>query len=69
MKRHIWQPIAFFIVGICFYVYYGVTWNAWIENLPLIIIYGFLMGALSWALWKKQQLKERRERSFRAHNN
>ena len=57
MKRYIWQPIAFFIVGLAFYIYYGVTWNAWMKNLPLIIVYAAICGALAWARYRQAQYK------------
>ena len=57
MKRHIWLPCAFFCVGLIFYIYYGLTWNAWIVNLPNLGIYAIIVLALSWALKKKEQIK------------
>lgn len=57
MKRHKWVPIAFFIVGTVFYIYFGITWNAWIKNLPNIAIYAVICLALWWALKKKEQYK------------
>lgn len=59
MKRYIWQPLAFFAVGLAFYIYYGITWNAWIKNLWLIIAYAFIVAGLSWALYKKEQYKNK----------
>ena len=56
MKRFIWQPIALFAVGVGFYIYNGVTWNTWLTYLPHIIGYVVICGALSWALYKKEQL-------------
>lgn len=57
MKRYIWQPLAFLCVGLTFYIYYGITWNAWIKNIWLIIGYVVILAALSWALYKKEQYK------------
>jgi len=58
MKRYIWVPAAFFLVGCAFYIYYGLTWNAWMKNLPNILIYIVIVCALSWALYKKDKLKK-----------
>ncbi len=60
MKRYIWQPIAFFIVGLFFYCYNGITWNTWGDYLPHIIGYAAICGALSWSLHKKEKLKAER---------
>ena len=57
MKRHYLIPCAFFGVGLLFYLYYGITWNAWLTNLPNLGIYALIVAALSWALWKKEQIK------------
>ena len=59
MKRYIWQPIAFFVAGLGFYLYYGITWNTWMSNLPHILGYALICVALSWALYKKEQLKNK----------
>jgi len=56
-KKHIWLPCTFFCAGLLFYVYYGITWNAWLTNLPNILIYLGIVASLSWALHKKEQLK------------
>ncbi|MDE5550841.1 MAG: hypothetical protein K2I99_05760 [Bacteroidaceae bacterium] len=60
MKRFIWQPIAFFTVGLFFYCYNGITWNTWGDYLPHIIGYAAICGALSWSLCKKEKLKAER---------
>lgn len=54
------MPTAFFIVGIIFYVYYGITWNAWTTNLPNMGIYAVICIALWWALKKKDELANNR---------
>lgn len=64
MKRYIWTPIAFFFAGLIFYIYYGITWNAWITNLPNLGIYLIIVLALSWSLKKKEELKRKREEEF-----
>lgn len=58
MKKYVWVPIAFFSVGCAFYIYYGVTWNAWMKNLPNMLIYLAIVCVLSWALKRKEQLKQ-----------
>jgi len=57
MKRYIWQPLAFLVVGLGFYIYNGVTWNTWMTYLWHIVGYVVILGALSWALYKKEQYK------------
>lgn len=57
MKRYIWQPAAFFIVGLGLYIYNGVTWNGWSEYMFHIIGYFVICMALAWALWKKESFK------------
>lgn len=59
MKRYIWQPLAFFAVGVGFYIYNGVTWNTWGKYLPLVACYAIICGALSWALYTKEKLKNK----------
>lgn len=59
MKRYIWVPVAFLIGGLAFYVYYGITWNAWMKNLPNLVFYILILCALSWALKKKEELQNR----------
>lgn len=61
MKKYIWMPTAFFIVGLAFYVYYGITWNSWMENLPNILIYLVVVVALSWSLKRKEKFQNERE--------
>lgn len=59
MKRYIWQPVAFFLVGIGFYIYNGVTWNTWTAYLPHILGYAVICGTLMWALYRKEQYKNK----------
>lgn len=56
IKRYQWQPVAFFLTGLGFYIYNGVNWNGWIEYLPHIIGYVVICGALAWALYRKHRL-------------
>lgn len=50
------MPIAFLSVGLATYIYYGTTWNAWMKNLPNIVIYIIIIAALAWALKTKDRL-------------
>lgn len=56
IRKSSWLPWALLLVGIAFYVYYGVEWGAWRENLLNIIIYVGIILALFWALRKKEKL-------------
>jgi len=62
MKKRIpksqYLPALLMLVGIGFYVYYGVTWNAWRENIANLLIYIVIIGALFWALRKKEDLNK-----------
>jgi len=62
MKKRIpksqYLPALLMLVGIGFYVYYGVTWNAWRENIANLLIYILIIGALFWALRKKEDLNK-----------
>lgn len=70
MKRYIWTPLAFFCVGIAFYIYYGITMNAWTENLSNILGYAAILLALSWALKKKEELADDRNDNYtRSYKN
>jgi len=57
-RKYFWLPCAFFCAGLIFYIYYGITWNAWLANLPNLLIYAVIVAALSWALYKKEQIKK-----------
>lgn len=60
LKRSAWLPVVMFCAGLAFYVYYGITWHAWMRNLPNIIIYAGIVTALWWALKKKEELADKR---------
>lgn len=60
MSKALWMPIAFFCVGMAFYIYYGVEYNAWKENLSQIIIYVIILLGLHFALRKKEQYAKER---------
>ena len=59
MKRYIWQPVAFFAVGLGFSLYSGIVWNTWLTYLPHILGYVAICGALAWALYKKEQYQSK----------
>ena len=62
MKKSIWLPLLLFIVGLAVYVYFGIEYNAWIENLTLILFDAAIVAALYYVLKKKEQyMKERKE--------
>lgn len=66
MRKLTWMPVAFLLVGAAFYIYYGVTYNAWKENLSNLIVYIIIIIGLFLAHRKKEQL--RREREERENN-
>jgi len=57
MKKSQWLPIALFLAGAAFYVNYGIEYNAWMKNLPLIIIDFVICVALFFALRKKEEMR------------
>lgn len=59
MKKTVWLPTAFVIYGTCFYIWQGVTMNAWKANLPLILSYVGIVVALTFALRKKEKMQDR----------
>ena len=61
MKKSVWMPVAFLLAGGAFYVYYGITYNAWKQNLYNIIIYAVIVVALFFVQRKKEQLRRERE--------
>lgn len=61
MKRYLFKPLALLCVGIAFYVYYGIYWNAWRENLYLLLLYIVILCALGWAEYQKEKIRRERE--------
>jgi len=59
IKKYVWMPLAFLCIGLAVYIYYGITWNAWMKNLPNIIIYVVIVAALTVALKKKDELRQK----------
>ena len=55
------MPVTFLLAGGAFYIYYGVTYNAWRANLPNIVIYALIVIALFFAQRKKEQMRKERE--------
>ena len=55
------RAFVFLVIGVGFYVYFGIEMHAWKENLPNLLIYLVIVAALWWALWKKQRLQDERE--------
>lgn len=63
IKKSVWLPLFFLLFGTVFYVYFGITYNDWITNLPNIIIYVVIIAFLYLALRKKEKYeKERNDR-------
>ncbi len=58
MKKSTWLPLALALMGAAFYINYGIEYNAWIKNLPLIIIDVVICVALFFALRKKEEYKK-----------
>ena len=50
--------MALALMGAAFYINYGIEYNAWIKNLPLIIIDVVICVALFFALRKKEEYKK-----------
>ena len=62
LRKYVWLPCTFLCIGLTVYIYYGITWNAWMKNLPNMIIYIVIVVTLAWALRKQDELRERRKR-------
>lgn len=61
MRKSTWLPLAFAVVGIAFYVYYGIEYNAWEHNLANLVVYFLILVALHFVLRKKESYARRRE--------
>lgn len=57
IPRSKYLPILLLLVGIAFYVYYGISYNAWRENLANLIIYVVIISALYWSLRAKEKME------------
>lgn len=62
MKKYIVKPVALLCVGIAFYIYYGIYWNAWRDNLYLLLLYIVILAALGWAEFQKEKIRKEREK-------
>ncbi len=60
MKKYIILPAIFLLIGTAVYVYFGIQYKAWIDNLPNILIFIGIIAALAWALKKKEKLQQQR---------
>jgi len=63
MKKSVWLPILLLIAGIAVYVYYGFEYNAWVENLTLVIIDVVIVVLLHLALKKKEEFQVKDNRN------
>ncbi len=61
-RKSIWLPLAFLLLGTVFYVYYGINYHAWTDNLPNLIIYLVIIVFLAWALRKKEKYENERNK-------
>jgi hypothetical protein len=59
-RKSIILPLSLGVMGTAFYIYYGIAYKAWIDNLPNIIIFFCIIIALAWALRKKEKYEEER---------
>ncbi len=65
LRRSQFLPPLLLLAGAAFYIYYGITYNAWRANLPNAIIYVVILVLLFWALRKKEKYQD--ERDARQH--
>lgn len=61
MKKSIWLPILLFCAGAAVYIYSGIDYNAWKENLPLIIADLAIVVLLHFMLKKKEVYEDERK--------
>ena len=60
MKKIFMLPIILFVVGLAVYIFFGITDNDWMINLPNIIIFFLIIVLLTWARKKKYDLQQKR---------
>lgn len=60
MKKSIWLPILLFCAGAGVYVYSGIEYNAWVENITLMGVDVIIVVALHFALKKKEAYEDER---------
>lgn len=61
IRKSVYLPLLLLVMGIAFYVYFGIYYNAWSDNLPNILIFIGIIVLLAWTLRKKEKLEEERE--------
>ena len=61
IRKSVYLPLLLLIMGVAFYVYFGVYYNAWNENLPNILIFVGIIVLLAWALRKKEKMEEEKK--------
>lgn len=59
INKSVARPLLLFIAGAAVYVYDGLEMNSWLVNLPKLIIFLVIIGALSWALNKKEKMAQK----------
>ena len=62
MKKSVWLPAALLLVGTALYIYNGVEYNAWMQNLPMMIIDVVILVVLHFVLRKKEEYNKRYRR-------
>ena len=60
MKKSIWLPILLFCAGAGVYIYSGIEYNAWVENITLMGVDVIIVVALHFALKKKEAYEDER---------
>ena len=61
MKKYVLLPLVLFLIGLAVYVFFGITYNAWMDNLPNILVFVAIIALLAWALKKKDALEKQRK--------
>ncbi|MBQ9163827.1 MAG: hypothetical protein IJ163_03535 [Bacteroidaceae bacterium] len=61
MKKAVLLPLVLFLAGVAVYVYNGIYHHAWMDNLPNIIIFFFIVVFLAIALRKKEKMSQWRK--------
>ena len=60
MKKSIWLPLLLLCAGAGVYIYSGIEYNAWIENITLMGVDMVIVVALHFALKKKEAYEDER---------
>ena len=60
MKKSIWLPILLLCAGAAVYIYSGIEYNAWVENVTLMIVDVAIVVALHFMLKKKEAYEAER---------